>query len=185
MYPVENYGSGVTPFYTNLALWVGGFVLIAIFKLEVDTEGVGQITANQGYFGRWMLMVLLGFVQSVIVCVGDLVLGIQCGHPVLFVIAGVFTSFVYVNIITRCRSRQAYRQSHRRHPRHCADPGFLGHVPIEMMPDFFQALHPLLPFTYGINAMRETIGGMYGMNYLSTWASLRCFWPWRSWWAYG
>ena len=78
---------------------VGGFVLIAIFKLEVDTEGVGQITANQGYFGRWMLMVLLGFVQSVIVCVGDLVLGIQCGHPVLFVIAGVFTSFVYVNII--------------------------------------------------------------------------------------
>ena len=99
VYPVENYGSGVTPFYTNLALWVGGFVLIAIFKLEVDTEGVGQITANQGYFGRWMLMVLLGFVQSVIVCVGDLVLGIQCGHPVLFVIAGVFTSFVYVNII--------------------------------------------------------------------------------------
>ena len=50
VYPVENYGSGVTPFYTNLALWVGGFVLIAIFKLEVDTEGVGQITANQGYF---------------------------------------------------------------------------------------------------------------------------------------
>lgn len=81
VYPVENYGSGVTPFYTNLALWVGGFVLIAIFKLEVDTEGVGQITANQGYFGRWMLMVLLGFVQSIIVCVGDLVLGIQCSHP--------------------------------------------------------------------------------------------------------
>ena len=27
VYPVENYGSAVTPFYTNLALWVGGFVL--------------------------------------------------------------------------------------------------------------------------------------------------------------
>ena len=37
--------------------------------------------------------------------------------------------------------------------------------PIEMMPDFFQHLHPLLPFTYGISAMRETIGGMYGMDY--------------------
>ena len=26
LYPVKNYGSAVTPFYTNLALWVGGFV---------------------------------------------------------------------------------------------------------------------------------------------------------------
>lgn len=167
VHPVENYGSGVTPFYTNLALWVGGFVLIAIFKLEVDAEGVGQITPNQGYFGRWMLMVLLGFVQSIIVCVGDLALGIQCAHPVLFVIAGVFTSFVYVNIIYALAI--AFK--------HIGKaigvilvivqiPGSSGMYPIEMMPDFFQALHPLLPFTYGINAMRETIGGMYGMNYL-------------------
>ncbi len=29
----------VTPFYTNLALWVGGFVLIAIYKLEVGASG--------------------------------------------------------------------------------------------------------------------------------------------------
>ncbi|WP_419039558.1 YhgE/Pip family protein, partial [Parolsenella catena] len=36
IYPVANYGSGVAPFYTNLALWVGGFVLVAIYKLEVD-----------------------------------------------------------------------------------------------------------------------------------------------------
>ena len=167
VYPVENYGSGVTPFYTNLALWVGGFVLIAIFKLEVDTEGVGQITANQGYFGRWMLMVLLGFVQSIIVCVGDLVLGIQCSHPVLFVIAGVFTSFVYVNIIYALSI--AFK--------HIGKaigvilvivqiPGSSGMYPIEMMPGFFQWLHPLLPFTYGINLLRETVGGMYSFNYL-------------------
>ena len=35
-YPVKNYGSAMTPFYTNLAIWVGGIVLIAIFKLESD-----------------------------------------------------------------------------------------------------------------------------------------------------
>lgn len=176
VYPVENYGSGVTPFYTNLALWVGGFVLIAILKLEVDTEGVGRITANQGYFGRWMLMVLLGFVQALIVCVGDLVLGIQCEHPALFVIAGVFTSFVYVNIIYALAI--AFK--------HIGKaigvvlvivqiPGSSGMYPIEMMPGFFQALHPLLPFTYGINAMRETIGGMYGMDYLCNLGALAVF----------
>lgn len=176
VYPVANYGSGVTPFYTNLALWVGGFVLIAIFKLEVDDEGLGRFTANQGYFGRWMLMVLLGFVQSVIVCAGDLALGIQCEHPALFMLAGVFTSFVYVNII------YALAISFKHIGKAIGVilvivqiPGSSGMYPIEMMPGFFQALHPLLPFTYGINAMRETIGGMYGMDYLMNLAALGVF----------
>ena len=34
-----------------------------------------------------------------------------------------------------------------------------------MMPSFFQAIHPWLPFTYGINAMREAIAGYYGNYY--------------------
>lgn len=49
VYATDNYGSAVTPFYTNLALWVGGFVLIAIYKLEVDREGIRRITATQAY----------------------------------------------------------------------------------------------------------------------------------------
>ena len=32
LYDVENYGSGMTPFYTNLALWVGGLILVSILK---------------------------------------------------------------------------------------------------------------------------------------------------------
>lgn len=166
VYPVSNYGSGVAPFYTNLALWVGGCVLIAIIKLEVDGEGIGAFIATEGYFGRWLLLVVLGFVQAFIVCCGDLVLGMQCLRPELFVLAGIFTSFVYVNIIYALAS--AFK--------HIGKalvvilvivqiPGSSGMYPIEMMPDFFQRLHPLLPFTYGISAMRETIGGMYGMDY--------------------
>ena len=166
VYPVSNYGSGVAPFYTNLALWVGGCVLIAIIKLEVDGEGIGTFTATEGYFGRWLLLVVLGFAQAFIVCCGDLVLGMQCLRPELFVLAGIFTSFVYVNIIYALAS--AFK--------HIGKalvvilvivqiPGSSGMYPIEMMPDFFQYLHPLLPFTYGISAMRETIGGMYGMDY--------------------
>ena len=166
VYPVSNYGSGVAPFYTNLALWVGGCVLIAIIKLEVDGEGIGAFTATEGYFGRWLLLVVLGFAQAFIVCCGDLVLGMQCLRPELFVLAGIFTSFVYVNIIYALAS--AFK--------HIGKalvvilvivqiPGSSGMYPIEMMPGFFQRLHPLLPFTYGISAMRETIGGMYGMDY--------------------
>ena len=55
VFPVANYGSGVAPFYTNLALWVGGFVLIAIYKLEVDGEGIDSATPRDAFFGRWLL----------------------------------------------------------------------------------------------------------------------------------
>ncbi len=177
VYPVESFGSGIAPFYTNLALWVGGYVLIAIFKLEVDREdGIGTYTAKEGYFGRWLLMVLLGALQAVIVCVGDLVIGVQCLHPVLFVLAGVWISFIYVNIIYSLSV--AFK--------HIGKaigvilvivqiPGSSGMYPIEMMPPFFNWLHPLLPFTYGINAMRETIGGMYGANYVINLAILAIY----------
>ena len=99
LYPVKNYGSAVTPFYTNLALWVGGFVLVAIYKLEVDRdEKIRMYTPRQGYMGRWLLFVTVGFLQAIIATIGDLALGIQCDirscssrrH---------FASFVYVNII--------------------------------------------------------------------------------------
>ena len=167
VYPVASFGSGIAPFYTNLALWVGGYVLIAIFKLEVDREDIGAYTAKEGYFGRWLLMILLGIMQAIIVCVGDLIIGVQCLHPVLFVLAGICISFVYVNIIYALSV--AFK--------HIGKaigvilvivqiPGSSGMYPIEMMPPFFNWLHPLLPFTYGINAMRECVGGMYGMDYI-------------------
>lgn len=176
VYPVANYGSGVAPFYTNLALWVGGFVLIAIIKLEVDPEGLGAFTAKEAYFGRWLLLVVLGAVQALIVCAGDLVLGVQCVQPALFMLAGVLISFVYVNII------YALGITFKHIGKAIAVilvivqiPGSSGMYPIEMMPAFFQGLHPLLPFTYGINAMRETIGGMYGMDYLFNLLALGVF----------
>lgn len=166
VFPVENYGSGVTPFYTNLALWVGGFVLVAIYKLEVDDEGVGEIKAWQGFFGRWLLLNLIGQVQAIICCVGDVMLGIQCLSPAAFVFAGMVESFVYVFFIYAISV--AFK--------HIGKalgvllvvlqiPGASGTYPIEMQPEFFRALHPWLPFTYGINAMREAIAGFYGNYY--------------------
>lgn len=167
LYDVENYGSGMTPFYTNLALWVGGLILVSILKQEVDKdEKVRKFTAGQAYFGRWLLFVAVGLVQGLIVCVGDiLLLKVQCVHPVAFVCVGVFCSFVYVNLI------YALALTFKHIGKALGVvlvilqiPGSAGTYPIEMTPAFFQRLHPLLPFTYGISAMRECIAGMYGAN---------------------
>ncbi len=173
IFPVENYGSGVAPFYTNLALWVGGFILVAIYKLEVDEEEIGSFKPWQGFFGRWLLLNLIGQVQAIICCIGDIMLGIQCLSPVAFVFAGMVESFVYVFFIYALSI--AFK--------HIGKalgvlivvlqiPGASGLYPIEMQPDFFQALNPWLPFTYGINAMREAIAGFYGNYYAQNLAVL-------------
>ena len=167
-YAVDNYGSSMTPFYSNLAIWVGGIVLIAIFKLEVDKDesmrGYGQTTL---YFGRWLLYMVVGLIQGFIVCLGDTLLpGVQCNHPAQFILTGMVCSFVYVNIIYALSLTFKHIGKAL-----CVIlvilqiPGSSGTYPIEMTPAFFQKLHPLLPFTYGVNAMREAIAGFYGSNF--------------------
>lgn len=91
----------MTPFYTNLAIWVGGIVLIAILKMEVDRDQTMRSYGSVSlYFGRWLLFVTVGMIQGFIVCLGDVLLpGIQCVHPAQFILTGVICSFVYVNII--------------------------------------------------------------------------------------
>ena len=167
-YAVDNYGSSMTPFYSNLAIWVGGIVLIAIFKMEVDKDssmhGYGPTTL---YFGRWLLYMVVGLIQGFIVCLGDTLLpGVQCNHPSQFILTGMVCSFVYVNIIYALSLTFKHIGKAL-----CVIlvilqiPGSSGTYPIEMTPAFFQKLHPLLPFTYGVNAMREAISGFYGSNF--------------------
>ena len=60
-------------------------------------------------------------------------------------------------------------------------PGGTGLYPVEMTDAFFRTVYPMFPFTYGINALRETIGGFYGtqwLGYCGCCCSLRCPWRW-------
>ena len=168
LYDVKNYGSAMTPFYTNLALWVGGLILVSIFKQEVDfDEKIPNATATQCYFGRFLLFLSIGLIQSVIVCAGDIWrIKAQCNEPAAFIFAGMVCSVVYVSLIYAMAL--AFKHIGKAL---CVllvilqIPGSSGTYPIEMMPAFFQNLHPLLPFSYGISAMREAIAGMYAHNY--------------------
>ncbi len=179
-YSVKNYGSAMTPFYSNLAIWVGGIVLIAIFKMEVDRDkSMRSYTATHMYFGRWLLYMLLGLIQGLIICAGDILLpGVQCRHPFAMILTGLVCSFVYVNIIYALSLTFKHIGKAL-----CVIlvilqiPGSSGTYPIEMTPAFFQKLHPLLPFTYGVGAMREAIAGMYGNVYVHNLLILLCYVP--------
>ena len=167
VFPVSNYGSGVAPFFTNLALWVAGFILMAIVRIRVDPKGLPKLSRVDAYFGRWLTYVVFGIIQGAIVCIGDLVIGVHCANAFAFVLAGILTAFVYVNLM------YALAYSMRHLGKAIAVfvlilqiPGSSGMFPVEMMPSFYQWLHPLLPFTYSIDAMREALAGFYGLDYL-------------------
>lgn len=180
LYPVKNYGTAMTPFYTNLALWVSGIVLIALLKMEVDKDDrLKNMTAAQGYFGRWLTFMLFACIQAVIICAGDLLIfDIQCENVPAFFGAALMASFVYVNLIYALAITFKHTGKAL-----CVllvilqIPGSAGTYPIEMTPGFFRALHPLLPFTYGINAMREAMAGMYENAYWKYLSTLALFLP--------
>lgn len=167
-YPVRSYGTAMSPLFTNLAIWVGGMVLLSLFKLEVDTdERIRDYRPWEGYFGRGLLFLLTGQVQAITVCLGDLLmLHIQCEHPLLFVFSGMAASFVYVNLIYALGTTLKHVGKAL-----CVVflvfqiPSSSGTYPMEMTAPLFRRLNPILPFTYGVDAMRESLIGIYGNHY--------------------
>lgn len=70
---------------------------------------------------------------------------------------------------------QTHRKSTCRSSGDLTDPRIFRNVSDRDDTGIFQKLHPLLPFSYGIGAMRECIAGYYGHTYAKIWELLRCF----------
>ncbi len=104
IYPIDNYGSSMAPFYSTLSIWIGGIVLVAMLKVTVSEEsikkmGLKNVRIHEIYLGRWIIFLILGLLQSTLIALGDLYyLGIQCAHTFLFLFGCWFSSIVYVTI---------------------------------------------------------------------------------------
>ena len=177
VYPVENYGSSVTPFYTILALWVGAVILVALIKVQVEDESFAGARSYQRYFGRFLLFFVLGQLQAAIVVLGDLyLLKVQCLEPVLFYIVAAFTSFTFnLLIYTLTVSFGDVGKAFVVVVMVIQIAGSSGTYPIEILPQFNQNIYKYFPFPYAINAMRETIGGMYENDYWMYMSQLAVF----------
>ena len=173
VYPVAAYGSAMAPLFTNLALWIGAFSLVLLLKLDVDEDGIGPTSSAAKYMGRWMLLAFFGVIQGLVVSTGVLVIGVQTVSRLGFVGTSMVISLVFVSIVYMLSTCFQHIGKGL-----CVIimvvqiPGSAGLYPVEMLPSFFRFLHPLFPFTYGVNALREIVGGFYGYTYLSCLAVL-------------
>lgn len=170
LYPVENYGSSMAPFYSTLAMWVGGTILVAMLKVSISEsslKGMKKVRDYQVYFGRYIVFLLIGLAQSTLIGLGDLLyLRIQCEAPFLFMLACWITSLVYVNVIyTLTVSFGDVGKAIAVILMVIQVAGSGGTFPIEVAPKIFQSVYPLMPFAHSMAALRETIGGLYGSTY--------------------
>ena len=170
VYHIRNYGSAMAPFYTVLSIWVAGIVLAAMLKANVDErdiQALAPIRLHELYLGRYAFFALLAFAQATLVCAGDLLFfGIQCEHPLQFLLVGWVAGFVFSNMIyTLTVSFGDVGKAIAVVLLVMQVAGSGGTFPIEMTADFFQGVYPFLPFTHAINAMHAAMAGAYGMEF--------------------
>lgn len=118
----------------------------------------------------------MGVIQGAICTVGDLILGVQTACAPLFILTGMITSLVYLSITYALSTTFMHIGKGL-----CVAlvivqiPGASGLYPIEMMPKFFRMVYPFVPFSYSIDAFRETIAGFYDGHWIKAIGTLLLF----------
>ena len=83
VFPVKDYGSASTPFYTALSIWVGALLLVSLLTTHnKHPELKPYLTIRETYLGKMGLFVVMNMIQALIVSIGDIVMlsESQCPH---------------------------------------------------------------------------------------------------------
>ncbi|RUT29836.1 YhgE/Pip domain-containing protein [Paenibacillus zeisoli] len=160
LFPIPNYGSAMSPFFTTLSLWVGGLLLVSMLTVKVKSQL--EFSSWQVYLGRFLTFGTLALLQSVFVSAGDLfILGAYAKDKLLFIMFSLLISLVFMLMIYTLVSvfgNVGKAMAIVLLVLQLSGSG--GTFPIQVTPLFFQAIYPFLPFTYGIGLLREAVGGI-------------------------
>ncbi|PYI53910.1 YhgE/Pip domain-containing protein [Paenibacillus flagellatus] len=161
LFPIPNYGSAMSPFFSTLSVWVGALLLVSLLSVEVHDPDASW-HSYQVYFGRYLTFWTVSMVQTALVTIGDMaLLHTYVAEPVWFVLFGLVIGTVFMMIVYTLVSvfgNVGKAMAIVLLVLQLAGSG--GTFPIQVTPAFFQAIYPYLPFTYAIGLMREAVGGI-------------------------
>ena len=156
---VPNYGYALSPYVLSLSLFVGALVLNVIYPIRKTFSE--QESAIRWWLSKASVAGVAAFMQAtILMLVMVFFLGLTPEHPAHFIGAIYLTSFAYMSIVSLLVIV-------------LDNPGrFLamvllvlqlgsseGTFPIQTANGFFQAINPLVPMTYSIRALRQSISG--------------------------
>ena len=168
IYQVASYGAAMAPFYSVLAVWVGGVILVSILKTNADRKKFPGLSEAKYFFGRFLIFFLIGQIQAAVIVAGDIfLLDCQPVHPWLMWLSAAVTSLVFVMLIYALTlSFGDIGKAIVVVIMVVQIAGSSGSYPIEILPVIFSKIYRFFPFPYAINAMREALCGMYGHDYI-------------------
>lgn len=171
VYALENFGSGMAPFYTILALYASALLSVSLMHTHVKRRNdIPMLNTTEAFFGRYFVFFAIGQFTALITVLGNLYyIGIQCYAPFQFWLAAAIASLVFTllnygmvfalgNIGEAIAIIVLVVQV----------AGSGGTYPLEMLPQIFRDLYKFMPFNYAMTAMRETIAGSYDHVYLKS-----------------
>ncbi|CAM2977305.1 YhgE/Pip domain-containing protein [Paenibacillus sediminis] len=154
---VPNYGTGVTPYFLSLGLFVGALLVTIVVPMRETT--VQGATAFGRFISRTLTFAGMSIVQSLLACTIILyILGLHVQSVPLFYLFTFITSLTFMMLIQAIVTW-------------LDQPGrFIvililifqlstsaGTFPLELIPDWMKAFHPWLPMAYSVAGYRAVI----------------------------
>lgn len=154
---VPNYGTGFSPYFISLGLFVGALVLTVVFPMK--QPAVMPKSGVNWFLSKFAVIAGVGIVQAL--CVDAILLGalqLKVQSIPLFIVMTIITSMTFMTIIQFLVTA-------------FADVGrFIaivmlifqlttsaGTFPVELLPGFLQHFHKLLPMTYSVFGFKDVI----------------------------
>jgi putative membrane protein len=162
--PVKTYGTGFTPYFVPLSMWVGAMAIFVIFGSISTTEAreYKRFHLLLEMLRRYALYAVFGIVQAVVLGLVLInALGLQPNHTAQFYEFMIVLSFLFIALMMFLN----YSFGHEAGTFIAVILLMLqltssgGTYPLETVPVFFQKIAPFLPMTYAVYALRDLISG--------------------------
>ncbi|WP_067926237.1 YhgE/Pip domain-containing protein [Alicyclobacillus shizuokensis] len=158
--PVGKYGPGLAPYFLPLSLWVGALLLYFLVPLREARWRLSPVSPLTVTLGKLCVLWGIGVLQAVIAATVVLYgLGLTVTTVPGFYLFSIGVSLTDITVIGMLLSVL------KSGPGRVAGIVVLilqltssgGTFPIQLVPSFFQAIHPYLPMTYAVSGLRNLI----------------------------
>lgn len=161
MHKAPNYGTGLAPYFIPLSLWVGAMVAYMLIQPLNRRALAAGASAWRIAFAGWLPVAALGVLQvGALMAVLHWGLGLEPARTAgtvafLFLVTGCFAAIIqWLNAKFGAAGRILVLAVLMLQ---LTSAG--GTYPVQTSPGFFSAIHPYLPMTYVIEALRRLITG--------------------------
>ncbi|MGX5644988.1 YhgE/Pip family protein [Bacillus cereus] len=157
MAEVPNYGTGFTPYFLSLGLFVGALLLSIVYPLR-DTVGVPK-SGFSWFISKFGVLLSVGIIQAI---VADVILlfglGVEVQSIPYFILFSIVTSLAFISLI------QCLVTAFGDAGRFIAIITLImqlttsaGTFPLELIPKFLQPFNAWLPMTYSVSGLKAVV----------------------------